>query len=64
MKATWRPKNPTHPCLVDGPHGHHDWWYTAWGGGHQMRHGFDPIKDPDSAALEKGLKKWFCPGKD
>lgn len=54
---------PEHPCLVNSPHGPHNWWYTSYGGGHQMNADFDPVTDPIAAACEKNLKQWHCPGK-
>lgn len=34
-------------------HEPHDWWYTSWGGGHQLA-----FYDPD----EKNVTMWHCPG--
>ncbi len=62
---------PEHTCLVfemqmDGrlnkpkhtdTHTPHDWWYTSWGGGHQMDEAPLP-GDPDY----NRSKKWHCPG--
>lgn len=62
---------PTHNCLVldlglvkEWPHKPHDWWYTSYGGGHQMYAGFDPKINVADANLEKDLKRWHCPGKE
>ena len=51
---------PDRLCIVGEmngkPHEPHDWWYTAWGGGHQCDH--DITNDP----REKRVKAWHCPG--
>ena len=38
-------------------HDAHEWWYTSWGGGHQMN-SYDPVSDKN----EKNVKQWSCPG--
>lgn len=59
---------PEHPCLVftlyGEPHEAHEWWYTSWGGGHQMWQGFDPKVHVEEAARERDLKQWYCPGRE
>jgi hypothetical protein len=49
---------PVNACLLHHPHEPHDWWYTAWGGGH-MLHG-EPTEE--DYRTEKGLKQHHCPG--
>lgn len=48
---------PTNQCLLRNAHGAHEWWYTAWGGGHML----SEITE-DDLRTEKGLKKHFCEG--
>lgn len=68
---------PVHMCLVmemrlDGRnpmpkhlafHEPHDWWYTSWGGGHQLYDGWQP-SDPTLGfdTIERWVKQWRCPG--
>lgn len=66
---------PTHICLVwemklDGrlplgkheAHEPHDWWYTAYGGGHQLYDGWIPSHGTWDTH-EKNIKQWHCPGR-
>lgn len=70
-----------HVCLVlemklDGrlpfgkheAHPPHDFWYTSWGGGHQLYDGWEPDGErfSDGSAMdsiEQFVKQWHCPGR-
>lgn len=68
---------PEHVCLVmemrlDGrlpafgkheAHPPHDWWYTSYGGGHQLHDDFVPDNGTWDSR-EKNVKQWHCPGRD
>lgn len=51
-------------------HDAHDWWYTSWGGGHQMADNWEPSGQvsPDGCTafdeIEGWVAKWRCPGRD
>lgn len=51
-------------------HPPHDWWYTSYGGGHQLHEGWVPDKwvSPDRQSgvdsTEGWVYQWRCPGRD
>jgi hypothetical protein len=58
----------THKCItmelgLIGEHEPHDWWYTSYGGGHELRPGWQPT-DPEKGwdETEGWVKQWHCPG--
>lgn len=74
IREEFKPVVGEHICLVlemklDGrikpglgkheAHPPHDWWYTSWGGGHQLDH--EPKPGDSDYDL---VKKWHCPGRD
>lgn len=54
-------KHEAHPA--------HEWWYTSYGGGHQLSAEWVPsgIIFPDGTAhdeYEGTVHRWYCPGRD
>jgi hypothetical protein len=49
---------PINRCLIESPHGPHDWWYTSWGRGHMLSG--EPTES--DRRTEKNLKQHHCPG--
>lgn len=47
----------------------HIWWYTSYGGGHQLDHNWVPsgqVNERDNTAhddTEGWVKRWLCPGR-
>lgn len=50
-------------------HPAHDWWYTSYGGGHQLYDGWEPDGRRDNHdlaydSIEGWVRQWHCPGRE